>query len=388
MNILVLTDIFPSKEEPALGTFVYELAHALSGKNQLVVVCPQLWNPMMREFHKIPDNYHDCVNEIKVYRPKLFIPPKGDRLVFRAIAYFLVSSLLIRKLRRQFSFDLIHVHMAGPAGFAAALLGIILRKPVIITAHGSDIHSFPKHFFLKHIVLFTLKRATQIVAVSQSLKDSMSKMVRPRSEPLVIRNGANHDVFFPMDKTVARGTLNLPHDKKIVLFVGNLLPVKGIDVLLRAFANIHKRNSVSLIIIGKGESGGELKDLTKELNIETYVSFIGTKKHAEVPLWLNACDVLCLPSHREGFPTVIVEAFACGRPVVATRVDGVPEAITNDTVGMLVSPNNAEELAAALNCALGKEWDHQAIAEYGKRFSWDAIAEEYTELYKNVVSET
>jgi len=74
--------------------------------------------------------------------------------------------------------------------------------------------------------------------------------------------------------------------------------------------------------------------------------------------------------------------------VVATRVDGVPEAITNDTVGMLVSPNNAEELAAALNCALGKEWDHQAIAEYGKRFSWDAIAEEYTELYKNVVSGT
>jgi len=386
MKILVLTDIFPGKERPASGTYIYELSHALSYKNQIVVISPKLWNPIMRKSHKTQDNYHDYINGIKVYRPKLFILPKGDRLVFRAIVYFLISSLLIRKLRKQFCFDLIHAHMAGPAGFAAILLGIIFRKPVIVTAHGSDIHSFPKHFFLKHMVVFTLKRATQIVAVSQSLKDSMLKMIRLRREIFVIRNGANHEVFFPTDKTIARKQINLPHNKKIILFIGNLLPVKGIDLLLHAFANVSKKVSTKRIIIGKGESACELKDLTNELPIDTHVSFIGIKKHNEIPLWLNACDVFCLPSRNEGFPTVIVEALACGRPVVATRVGGIPDAVTNDTLGILVEPNNTEDLALALSKALEKKWDYQSIAEYGKRFSWDTIAEEYTELYKNVIS--
>ncbi len=385
MKILVLTDMFPGKGDSTSGIFVYELSKAISCKNQVLIIHPQIWNPLRGEFYR-KDTYYNHFNDIEVYRPRLFVLPKGDRLFFRAFIFFLTALPLVARLRRKFCFDLIHAHMAGPAGFAAALLGIILRKPVIITAHGSDIHSFPKHFFLKHMVVFTLKRATQIVAVSQSLKDSMLKMINLRREIFVIRNGANHEVFFPTDKTIARKQLNLPHDKKIILFIGNLLPIKGIDLLLHAFANISKKDSTKLIIIGKGESACELKDLTSELHIDTHVSFIGIKKHNEIPLWLNACDVFCLPSRNEGFPTVIVEALACGRPVIATRVDGIPEAVTNDTLGILVEPNNTEELAAALNKALEKEWDYQAIAEYGKRFSWDTIAEEYTELYKNVIS--
>lgn len=384
MKILVLTDMFPSKEETTLGVFVYELSKAISCKNQVLVIHPQIWNPLRGEFYR-KDNYYNHFNDIEVYRPRLFALPKGDRLFFRAFVFFLTALPLVAQLRRKFCFDLIHAHMACPAGFAAVLLGIIFRKPVIITAHGSDIHSFPKHFFLKQLVIFTLKRASWIVAVSQSLKELISKMTGSRKELVVIRNGVNHKIFSPADKTKIRKMLNLPNDRKIILFVGNLLSIKGIDLLLYAFAKISKKDHINLIIIGKGESEGKLKELTIKLHIETHVFFIGTKKHTEIPLWLNACDVFCLPSRNEGFPTVIVEALACGRPVVATRVGGIPEAIINDTLGILVEPNNAEELAAALNKALEKEWDYQAIAEYGKRFSWDTIAEEYTELYKNVV---
>lgn len=384
MKILVLTDVFPSKEEPTLGVFVYELSKAISCKNQVIIIHPQIWNPSGVIFRK-KDNYYNHFNDIEVYRPKLFVLPIGDRLFFRAIIFFLVSLPLVIRLRRKFCFDLIHAHMAGPAGFAAVLLGMIFREPVIVTAHGSDIHSFPKHFFLKQLVIFTLKRASWIVAVSRSLKDLILKMVTMQKKLSIIRNGSRQETFFPIDKIKTRRSLNLPVEKKIILFIGSLIPRKAVDVLLRAFACMNKKD-VILLLIGKGDSELELKDLTKELHIETHVRFIGSKKHDEIPLWLNACDVFCLPSHREGFPTVIVEAFACGRPVVATKVDGVPEAITNDTVGTLVEPGNTEELAAALNKALEKEWDYQAIAEYGKRFSWDTIAEEYTELYKNVIS--
>lgn len=147
-----------------------------------------------------------------------------------------------------------------------------------------------------------------------------------------------------------------------------------------------EKNHSNLVIIGKGELEYQLKTLAKELRIESWVNFMGSQKHDKIPLCLNACDAFCLPSRNEGFPTVIVEAFACGRPVVAIRVGSITEAVTNDTLGILVEPNNTEDLAATLNKALEKEWDYQALAEYGKRFSWNTIAEEYSELYKNVAS--
>lgn len=385
MKILVLTDIYPGKEEPTLGVFVYELSKAVSYKNQVFVIHPRLWNPLSIKSCKEKQNYPLHMNGIIIYRPKLFILPKGDRLFFRAFAFLIAALPLLRKLRKTSHFDLIHAHMAGPAGFAAVFLGMLFRKPVIVTLHGSDIHTFPKHFFLKRLVIFTLKRATMVVAVSHSLKDLILKMVNIQNKLFIIRNGSRPEVFFPVNKIKTRKNLYLPVDRKIILFIGSLIPRKGVDVLLRAFACMDKKD-VILLLIGKGDSEFELKALAKELHIETQVYFIGSKKHDEIPLWLNACDIFCLPSHHEGFPTVIVEAFACGRPVVATKVDGVPEAIANDTVGMLVSPNNAEELAAALSNAFEKEWDRQAIAEYGKSFSWDTIAEEYTELYKKAIS--
>lgn len=384
MKILVLTDIFPGNEDPVSGTFVYELAKALSFKNHVIVIHPRLWNPLNIKSCKEKQNYHLHMNGMEIYRPKLFILPKGDRLFFRAFAFFIATLPLLKKLRKTFPPDLIHVQMAGPAGFAAVLLGILFRKPVIVTAQGSDIHTFPKHIFLKRLVIFTLKKATMVVAVSHSLKDLILIMAHIQKKLFVIRNGSRHEVFFPIDKVKARKSLNLPEERKSILFIGSLIPRKGVDVLLRAVACMNKKN-INLLLIGKGESEHALKALTKELHIEAQVYFLGSKKHEEIPLWLNACDIFCLPSHHEGFPTVIVESFACGRPVVATKVDGVPEAITNDTVGILVEPDNSKALASALDKALEKEWDYQAIAEYGRRFSWDTIACEYQELYKEVV---
>ena len=374
--------MFPSNEDPVPGIFVHGLSEVIARKNKVVVIHPQIWNPLRGKFHR-KSNYYSHFNDIEIYRPKLFVLPKGDRLFFRAIVFFFSALSLIIKLRKQFHFDLIHAHMACPAGFAGVLLGIIFNKPVIVTAHGSDIHSFPKHFFLKRLVIFTLKKATKVVAVSQSLKESISKMVGSQKELFVIRNGVNYEIFSPMDKTKTRGNLHLPINKKIILFIGSLIPIKGVDVLLRAFACMNKKNT-NLLLVGKGASESELKALAKELHIETQVCFIGSKIHDEIPLWLNACDVFCLPSYNEGFPAVIIEALACGMPVVSTEVGGIPEAIANESLGILVKPGNKDELALALTKALKKEWDYHAIAEYGKRFSWDTIAEEYIKLYKSL----
>lgn len=384
MNILMITDMFPSLENPAFGVFVFELSRALTFKNKVVIIHTQPWNPMNRNPDKEKSDSHCQVNGMEVLKPKLLVLPVGDRIFFRSIVSFFTVLPFVIKLKRRFCFDIIHAHMACPAGFVAILLGIIFKKPVIVTVHGSDIHTFPKYFSLKRLILFTLKRAHAVIAVSQSLKDSVLKMGYFRNKVFVIHNGTSHDIFSPIDKTKVRRSLNLSVYGKIILFIGNLIHIKGIDVLLHAFASMREKNHSDLIIIGKGKLESRLKALAKDLCIETRTHFIGFQKHNEIPLWLNACDVFCLPSRNEGFPTVIVEALSCGRPVVATKVGGIPEAVTNDTLGILVEPDNTKELAAALDKALEKEWDYQSIATYGKRFSWNAIAEKYSELYKNV----
>lgn len=396
MKILIVTDIFPDEYEPASGVFVYELTRALSHKNEAVVIHPRLWNPLglLASFAKKrgtggssdgKGKYNRPANGIEVYRPRLFVLPKGDRLFFRAFAFFFAALLTVKRLQRKFPFDLIHAHMACPAGFAAVLLGIFCGKRVIITAHGSDVHTFPQNFFLRRLVLFALKRAHKVATVSFALKGLIEEMAPLQKDISVIRNGVREDAFFPLGKIKCRERLGLPVSRKAILFVGNLLPVKGVDSLLRAFVTVSKSNHADLIIIGKGASAQELKALTKALGIEARVYFVGAVNHDMIPLWLNACDVLCLPSHREGFPTIIVEAFACGRPVVATRVGGVPEAVINDSLGILIDSNQPDVLAAALNTALAKEWNSQAIAAYGRSFSWRAIAEEYHHLYEEML---
>lgn len=397
MKILIVTDMFPDKDEPASGVFVYELTKALSHKNKTVVIYPRLWNPLglLASFAKKTGaggssdgkgKYNRPANGIEVYRPKLFVLPKGDRLFFRSFAFFFAALPLVKRLQRKFPFDLIHAHMACPAGFAAILLGMVYGRPVIITAHGSDVHTFPQNFFLRRLVLYALKRAHKVATVSFALKGLLEKMATFQKEVSVIRNGMWEDAFFPLDKGKCRERLGLPVSRKAILFVGNLLPVKGVDSLLRAYVTVSKSNQADLIIIGKGESAQELKVLTKALGIEASVYFVGPVSHDMIPLWLNACDVLCLPSHREGFPTIIVEAFACGRPVVATRVGGVPEAVINDSLGILIDSNQPDVLASALNTALAKEWNSRAIAAYGRSFSWRAIAEEYQRLYEEMLN--
>ncbi len=380
----MITDMFPSRENPALGVFVFELSRALTFKNKVVIIHTQPWNPMNRNPDKEISDFHCRINGMEVLKPKLLVLPAGDRIFFRSIISFFTVLPFVMKLKRRFCFDIIHAHMACPAGFVAILLGIIFRKPVIVTVHGSDIHTFPKYFSLKRLILFTLKRAHAVIAVSQSLKDSVMKMGYFRNKVFVIHNGTSHDIFSPIDKIKVRRSLNLSVYGKIILFIGNLIQIKGIDVLLHAFASMREKNHSNLIIIGKGELEFRLKALARDLCIETWTHFIGFQKHNEIPLWLNACDVFCLPSRNEGFPTVIVEALSCGRPVVATKVGGIPEAVINDTLGILVEPDNTEELAIALDKAIEKEWDYQSIAIYGKRFSWNTIAEKYCKLYKDV----
>jgi len=126
-----------------------------------------------------------------------------------------------------------------------------------------------------------------------------------------------------------------------------------------------------------------LKQQVNRLGISQYILFIGRIAHEEIPYWLNASDVICIPSLSEGLPCVSVEALACGKPVVASRVGGLPEVIIDENLGVLVPPGDCEQLASALLKALSNEWSSDRIGKYAfDKYDWYKIAQDTVKIYK------
>jgi glycosyltransferase involved in cell wall biosynthesis len=202
----------------------------------------------------------------------------------------------------------------------------------------------------------------------------------------VIPNGYDEKVFKPFSSLEARKKLGLPLSKKVLLSVGNLVDVKGHTYLIDAMRMVFsKRNDVILVIVGSGSLKETLQRKTRELGLDGKILFAGQKKHEEIPVWMNACDVFILPSLCESFGVVIIEAMACGKPVVGTRVGGIPEIIRRDDVGILVKPADPESLSEGILETLDREWVTETILEYARQYSWANIVEQIISVYHEVL---
>jgi glycosyltransferase involved in cell wall biosynthesis len=137
---------------------------------------------------------------------------------------------------------------------------------------------------------------------------------------------------------------------------------------------------VLVCIVGSGEADGVVAARVRELGLEQHVRLCGRQPHPLVPWWLAAGDVFCLPSFMEGCPNVVLEALATGRPVVSTRVGGIPEIVREGETGLLVPPRDPEALAGALAQALARPWDPAAQRASVPYLSWDAVAVRYRDL--------
>jgi len=292
--------------------------------------------------------------------------------------------------RHKIEFDLIHTHFTWPSGYAAVKLSKKFNSPLVITAHGYDVYDLPfrsEEWFQK--VKFALDFADHVITVSKSnFTLLVNELSIPADKISIIPNGFNSNLFKPMDKVLARKRLNLSEDKKILLNVANLVPVKGHKYLIEAMKNIVKnknRKDILLIIVGDGSLKKDLEKQIKKLNLEDYVKLVGARPHDEIPLWMNAADLLVLPSLSEGNPTVMFEALGVGLPFVGTAVGGVPEIITSEDYGLLCPPKDPECLAEKILIALDKEWDREKIRKYAEQFTWERIAKQTLEVYKKLL---
>lgn len=298
---------------------------------------------------------------------------------------------LVASLHRGFNFDLIHAHRIIPDGYAAVLLGKKLNIPVVCSARGGEAYQVPFESRLCYLLFKkVLSTSDRITTVSSALRDIV---VRNGSKHTVdvIYNGCDVDKFHYVDKITAREKLDLPLDRKIFLFVGHIITNKGIFDLIQAFHELKNRGSSALLImIGFGDDVVKIEEEIKSRNLSESVLLPGYIPQKKLPQWVNASDIFVLPSYQEGLPNVVLEAMACRKPVIATRVGGIPEVVSDGVTGVLVEPRNVYQLTEAMQTLLQ---DEELCIKMGleagrlihERFTWEASAERLIKVYQNLL---
>lgn len=389
MNVLTFTTLWPNGEKPNFGVFVKHRAAALAQQpsvENLRVVAPVPYFPKQLAFEFVPAHWRqmariaerETIAGSETWHPRFFNPPKvGMRWYGRWMADGVES--LVRKLYAEKPFGLIDAHYVYPDGYAAVQLGERLGVPVCLTARGTDINLFSRLPHIRPLIQRTLQRAQGIIAVSAALKERMVELGIEADKIAVIRNGIDRQVFHWREQSTARQQLGLSASDKILVTVSALVPLKGIDRLIAAMKLVvQTQPRACLYVLGEGPERAALTAQIAALGLQQHVFLKGAQPQAELPAWYAVADVFCLASEREGCPNVVIEALACGAPVVASDVGGIGELVPDERFGLLVpdSEANAAGFAQRLDKALAQAWQRKVIAAHGSARGWTEVAEE------------
>ena len=370
MKVLAFSRIFPSEREPAHGIYNLRRFRALSAFCDVRVVAPRpVWAPVRVPVSR--NNGFARYDGLDVVYPTYWRVPRIAPQWHAATMHWSVRSDVLR-LRREFPFDLILGAFAYPDLVTAAALAAEANCPLVGLVMGSDVNDLAGRLVLREQIAQAFNQARAVIALSSALKHRVIELGIPDNRVVVQANGVDGIRFQIRDRRQAREALDLPVDRRIVCFVGNLVPVKGPDVLVEAIARMDQQclSSLHVVFVGDGELNNRLRTRCDQLGLSGHVRFAGLRAPDEIPLWMAAADVLCLPSRREGCPNVVLEALASGRPVVASNVGGVPDLLTEKN-GVLVLPDDPTRLAAALQVALQRTWDPSDLRSSVPSLSWN-----------------
>jgi glycosyltransferase involved in cell wall biosynthesis len=289
--------------------------------------------------------------------------------------------------------DLVHAH--GHVYMSSFLAGKIAKKynkPFIVTQHNTFIDYQSILNMLEHINDCTigksvLKSANSIITVSKETKKYVLRLGADKSKTTVIYNGVDTDFFHPVDKEDSRKKLGLPKSRKIIFSVRRLVYKNGLDTLIESIPLLKPDYpNLLFVIAGKGPSRKFIEDRIKDLGIEANIKLTGFVPDRLLPVYYDSADYFILPSASgEGLPLVLLEAMACGLPVIATAVGGTPEIIRHMKNGVLVPPRNPEAMADALSKLLSEELGpsigEEARKTVEKNFSWENNVRQLQEIY-------
>jgi glycosyltransferase involved in cell wall biosynthesis len=383
-RVLVITSHHPSRRRPLQALYSAYTYQALAKYHELRILAPLPWWSRLASPGELLRPPRESWGNVEVEYPTWWSIPAATPLHALAMAASLAGR--VSAIRREFPFQAILSAWAYPDAVAAAVLASRARVPLVTTVLGSDVNELPRRRLLRPQIRQGLQRAHRVVSVSEALAEKVSQLGVPRERIVVQHNGVDGGVFAPGDRREARVGLGLPPDRRLVGYVGRLSQEKGPDVLVEAMSELARLDPLAdAALIGAGPLEPALRARIEALGLAGRVRLVGHRGHDELPRWLRAFDVLCLPSRREGCPNVILEALASGRPVVAAQVGGVPELLRKDN-GLLVPAERPGELAEALAAALARAWDPAALRESVPCLSWDAVARTYRDVIDEALS--
>jgi len=279
-------------------------------------------------------------------------------------------------------FDIIHAHgmYDPPAGLVAKLLSQKLSVPYVVTAHGSDINlAMPK---AKELYVDVLENAAKVIFVSNALLNKAKSFGYSSENSVVIPNGIEPDIFKPLNKEKIKKELGL--SKKVVGFVGGLKEVKRADKLPDIFSHISSIYDAEFLVVGDGELRKGIEKECKKRKLQ--IKFVGSVSHEDVPYYMNAMDVMILPSRNEGFGAVVIEAQGCGVAVVGSSNGGIPEAIGDGGIVVEEGENFEKRFAQSVVKLLENPIDESYLRNRALGFSWESIVEKEIEVYNEALN--
>ncbi len=301
------------------------------------------------------------------------------------------------------SYDLIHSHY-----WLSGRLGLLFQEhwgvPMVSTFHTlaqlknrvAESAAEREQTVRYEIERRTMAASDRIVALTAVDRQQMVRHYGEQAPIVVIPGGVDLARFTPVPRTTARAQLGLDQQQKIVLFVGRIQRLKGLEILIRAFARLGDLDAQLLIVGGRPGSSPESREITRlqhlasRLGVAERTRFLGAVAHEELPAYYSAADVSVMPSSYESFGLVAVESLACGTPVVATRVGGLRSIVRDGETGLLVPWRDAELFAERLRWVLTDEGLRGRLAAQARasvlQYGWDGIADEHLALYADVLA--
>jgi glycosyltransferase involved in cell wall biosynthesis len=372
-KVLIVTNLFADPFGPGRATFNQQQFGRLSELRgmDVKIIVPVSWVP----FIKSPRQYWRLKREAQSRWPQ------ADYVIFWYIpgvarglhSLFLFLSLALQRFPTLFfkRWDVMLGSWAFPDAVATMMLGRLTGTPVVVKVHGSDVNVFTEDAQRRGQIRWVLNQARAVVSVSKALVARMREIGVRQDHVTVLYNGVDPARFHPVDRAAARAEQGFAMDDELILFIGNILVTKGCGELMTAFCQLaQRRPKARLVLVGDGPMHKQLAAQAKEQGVQDRVHFPGRVAHAKLAPWFSSASVFCLPSWAEGVPNVVLEAMACGTPVVATDVGGIGE-ILPEFAGFLVPSKDAVTLEATLSKALDATWDRDRTVAYMQPFDWN-----------------
>lgn len=394
LKVLTFSTLFPSSVRPGHGIFVETRLRELlkSGQVESRVIAPVPWfpsvSPRWGEYAKFAATpRREQRNGLDVLHPRYLLPPKVG-MTTAPLTLALGARAAVKQLINEgFDFDLIDAHYYYPDGVAAALLARWFGKPLVITARGSDINLIGRYAWPRRAMRWAASVAGASVGVSQALTDRMRELGLRSRRSATLRNGVDLERFQRRPGAVALRAQAEAEGGLLLISVGNLVPLKGHDLVIQALALLRDEGVLArLCVIGAGSERGALEALRDRLRLGEAVRFLGALPQAELAAWYGAGDILMLASEREGWPNVLLEAMACGTPVVATAVGGIPEIVTSAVAGQVVIDRSPRALADGVLALLANMPAAADVRCHAAQFGWQSTTAGQLQLFNEMLA--